>query len=238
MGRNAWTEARTTLMRLLSAEEAILRDNKELLKTAVLPVVGFGLAGLVNSAVKLCIKLWPADVKADVTLHMPANIGDYTDFYASREHASNCGEMFRGKGNELNENWCVATLQRLFCRHATCVSSVPDACRVHIPIAYHGRSSSIVVSGTPVRRPRQALNQSTAYLWCVNLPLTIFTPYAMMYMYGFTTCMQCLALCTLKQLPAPALAAAVLSKLGLHRQGFSSVATAQKVLHATQRTDL
>ena len=47
----------------------------------------------------------PADLKADVTLHMPANIGDYTDFYASKEHASNCGEMYRGKGNELNENW-------------------------------------------------------------------------------------------------------------------------------------
>ncbi|KAL3152343.1 hypothetical protein ABBQ32_001407 [Trebouxia sp. C0010 RCD-2024] len=105
MGRTAWTEARTTLIRLLSAGEGFLRDNKELLETAVLPM-------------------------ADVTLHMPANIGDYTDFYASREHATNCGEMFRGKGNELNENW------------------------VHIPIAYHGRSSSIVVSGTPVRRPR------------------------------------------------------------------------------------
>ena len=38
---------------------------------------------------------------------MPADIGDYTDFYASKEHASNCGTMFRGKGNELNANWSV-----------------------------------------------------------------------------------------------------------------------------------
>ena len=56
-----------------------------------------------------------ADLKADVTLHMPANIGDYTDFYASREHATNCGEMFRGKGNELNENWLVAAITSLCC---------------------------------------------------------------------------------------------------------------------------
>ncbi|DBA76455.1 hypothetical protein WJX79_006618 [Trebouxia sp. C0005] len=105
MGRGAWTEARTTLTRLLSDSEGALRDNEQLRKEAVIPL-------------------------ADVTLYMPANIGDYTDFYASKEHASNCGTMFRGKGNELNANW------------------------VHLPIAYHGRSSSVVVSGTPVHRPR------------------------------------------------------------------------------------
>ena len=44
-------------------------------------------------------------MQADVDLHMPVNIGDYTDFYASKEHATNCGEILRGKGNELNENW-------------------------------------------------------------------------------------------------------------------------------------
>ena len=66
-------------------------------------------------------------VKADVTLHMPANIGDYTDFYASREHARNCGEMFRGKGNELNENWCVATFASSSCRHSMCLSSARHA---------------------------------------------------------------------------------------------------------------
>ena len=42
-------------------------------------------------------------------MHLPAAIGDYTDFYASYEHARNCGEMFRGKGNELNPNWYALT---------------------------------------------------------------------------------------------------------------------------------
>lgn len=62
-------------------------------------------------------------------MHLPISIGDYTDFYASKEHASNVGEMFRGKENALMPNW------------------------LHLPVGYHGRSSSIVVSGTPVKRP-------------------------------------------------------------------------------------
>lgn len=64
-----------------------------------------------------------------VTMHLPIEIGDYTDFYASKEHASNVGEMFRGKENALMPNW------------------------LHLPVGYHGRASSIVVSGTPVKRP-------------------------------------------------------------------------------------
>lgn len=62
-------------------------------------------------------------------MHLPIIVGDYTDFYASKEHASNVGEMFRGKENALMPNW------------------------LHLPVGYHGRSSSIVVSGTPIRRP-------------------------------------------------------------------------------------
>jgi len=57
-------------------------------------------------------------------------IGDYTDFYSSYAHAFNVGSIIRGPNNAINENW------------------------LHIPIGYHGRSSSIVVSGTPLRRPR------------------------------------------------------------------------------------
>ena len=64
-----------------------------------------------------------------VTMHLPIEIGDYTDFYASKEHASNVGEMFRGKENALMPNW------------------------LHLPVGYHGRASSIVVSGNPVKRP-------------------------------------------------------------------------------------
>jgi fumarylacetoacetase len=65
----------------------------------------------------------------EVMLHMPVEIGDYTDFYSSKEHASNVGIMFRGKDNALMPNW------------------------LHMPIAYHGRSSSIVLSGTDIHRP-------------------------------------------------------------------------------------
>ena len=64
-----------------------------------------------------------------VTLHLPVAIGDYTDFYSSREHATNVGIMFRGPENALMPNW------------------------LHLPVGYHGRSSSIVISGTPIRRP-------------------------------------------------------------------------------------
>lgn len=65
----------------------------------------------------------------DATLHLPATIGDYTDFYASIHHATNVGRMFR-PDNPLLPNY------------------------KYVPIGYHGRASSIIVSGTPVKRPR------------------------------------------------------------------------------------
>jgi len=64
-----------------------------------------------------------------VTMLLPCRIGDYTDFYSSRNHATNVGIMFRGKDNALQPNW------------------------LHLPVGYHGRASSVVVSDTPVRRP-------------------------------------------------------------------------------------
>jgi fumarylacetoacetase len=69
-------------------------------------------------------------------MHMPAQIGDYTDFYSSREHATNVGIMFRGKDNALQPNW------------------------LHLPVGYHGRSSSIVLSGTDIRRPNAQLQKN------------------------------------------------------------------------------
>lgn len=66
---------------------------------------------------------------ADATLHMPIFVREYTDFYAGRHHATNVGTMFRGAENALPPNW------------------------LHIPIGYNGRASSVVVSGTDVRRP-------------------------------------------------------------------------------------
>lgn len=67
---------------------------------------------------------------SEVRMHMPVEVGDYTDFYSSIEHATNVGKMFRDPANALLPNWR------------------------HIPVGYHGRASSIVVSGTDVRRPK------------------------------------------------------------------------------------
>lgn len=69
---------------------------------------------------------------------MPATIGDYTDFYSSIYHATNVGTMFRGKENALKENW------------------------VHLPVGYHGRASSVVVSGTDIVRPSGQIRNNPA----------------------------------------------------------------------------
>ena len=65
-----------------------------------------------------------------MTMKLPCKIGDYTDFYSSIHHATNVGIMFRGKDNALMPNW------------------------THIPVGYHGRASSVVVSGTKIHRPK------------------------------------------------------------------------------------
>jgi len=76
--------------------------------------------------------------QSEVQMLLPAKIGDYTDFYSSIWHASNLGTMFRGKDNALKENW------------------------LHLPVGYHGRASSVVVSGTSIRRPNgQVRNEPT-----------------------------------------------------------------------------
>ncbi len=70
--------------------------------------------------------LHPVD---DVLLHLPITVADYVDFYASEHHASNVGSIFRPDGDALTPNW------------------------KHLPIGYHGRSSTVVVSGTDIVRP-------------------------------------------------------------------------------------
>jgi fumarylacetoacetase len=65
----------------------------------------------------------------DVDLRLPFSVADYVDFYASEHHASNIGRIFRPDSEPLTPNW------------------------KHLPIAYHGRAGTVVVSGTPVRRP-------------------------------------------------------------------------------------
>ncbi len=66
----------------------------------------------------------------DVSMQLPVHVPNYTDFYSSIEHATNVGKMFRDPDNALLPNW------------------------KHLPVGYHGRASSIVVSGTPIHRPK------------------------------------------------------------------------------------
>lgn len=66
----------------------------------------------------------------EASMHLPVSIGDYTDFYSSIEHATNVGKMFRDPENALLPNW------------------------KHIPVGYHGRASSVIVSGKNIHRPK------------------------------------------------------------------------------------
>lgn len=104
MGREVWQAARRTLSHLLRADTPTLRDDPDLLSRTLHPM-------------------------QSVDLLLPVDVGDYTDFYSSKEHATNVGTMFRGKENALQPNW------------------------LHLPVGYHGRASSVVVSGQDVRRP-------------------------------------------------------------------------------------
>ncbi len=105
LGPVAWKAARARISQLLSDNEPTLRDNGTLRDKALI-------------------------LRSEVEMHLPGEIGDYTDFYSSREHATNVGTMMRGPENALMPNW------------------------LELPIAYHGRASSIVPSGTPIVRPK------------------------------------------------------------------------------------
>ncbi|MEL6616414.1 MAG: fumarylacetoacetase, partial [Bacteroidota bacterium] len=105
LGKPVWDAVRARLQDLLSADGADnLRASASLRDEAFVPL-------------------------AEVTMHLPADIGDYTDFYSSRQHATNVGTMFRGPENALMPNW------------------------LHLPVGYHGRASSVIVSGTDIVRP-------------------------------------------------------------------------------------
>lgn len=103
-GRKVWKAVRERVSLLLREDEPLLRDDTELCREALVPM-------------------------RDAEMLLPVEIGDYTDFYSSREHATNVGTLVRGPQNALNPNW------------------------LHLPVAYHGRASSVVVSGTDLHRP-------------------------------------------------------------------------------------
>ncbi|MFW5726631.1 MAG: fumarylacetoacetase [bacterium] len=105
LGRPIWQKVRQRLQKWISEENSPLHQLRE---ECLLP-------------------------QSEARMHLPVQIGDYTDFYASEEHATNVGTMFRGEENALMPNW------------------------KHMPIAYHGRASSIVISGTEIHRPKGQL---------------------------------------------------------------------------------
>ena len=104
LGKPVTVALRQRLQALMAKDCAELRDRTDLHASCLVPA-------------------------SAVTMHMPVEVGDYTDFYSSEDHARNVGKMFRDPDNALLPNW------------------------KHMPVGYHGRASSIVVSGTPLRRP-------------------------------------------------------------------------------------
>lgn len=108
LGRARVREIRERVSWLLRHDTPTLRDDAPLRERCLLPM-------------------------KDATMRMPFAIGDYTDFYASANHATNVGKMFRPDGDPLLPNY------------------------KHLPVGYHGRASSVVVSGTPIRRPHGQL---------------------------------------------------------------------------------
>ena len=103
-GKDVWRDVRRHVSRMLRHDNPWLRDDAKLRSSCLIP-------------------------RRDVEMRLPCRIENYTDFYSSREHATNVGIMLRGKDNALMPNW------------------------THLPVAYHGRASSVVVSGTDVKRP-------------------------------------------------------------------------------------
>jgi len=104
LGKECTNAVRERIIELLSVGNPELQSRADVLSPALIPMQA-------------------------VTMHMPVEVGDYTDFYSSKEHASNIGSLLRDPQNPLLPNW------------------------KHLPVAYHGRASSIVVSGSPVVRP-------------------------------------------------------------------------------------
>ncbi len=104
-GRKTWRLVRNRIAKIFDSNNDILKNNKKNKETV----------------------LFRLD---EIEMQLPVQIGDYTDFYSSKEHATNVGTMFRDPENALMPNW------------------------LHIPVGYHGRSSSIIPSEIPVHRPQ------------------------------------------------------------------------------------
>ena len=105
LGKTVWTRVRNRISELLRFDSQELQNNQEAIDKVLI-------------------------LSSEVEMQMPIQVGDYTDFYSSIEHATNVGTMFRDPSNALLPNW------------------------KHLPVGYHGRSSSIILSGENIHRPK------------------------------------------------------------------------------------
>lgn len=129
-GKKATSDLRNRISKLFDEQQSDLQQNAHHVAQVLIPV----------EQVEMC---------------MPVQIGDYTDFYSSREHATNVGTMFRDPANALLPNW------------------------LWIPVGYHGRSSSVVISGEPIIRPKGQIKpnpeEPPIYTPCRNLDFELET---------------------------------------------------------------
>lgn len=132
LGKVAWHSMREQISQLLRDDESRLRDDAALRADALVPM-------------------------RRAVMHLPVKIGGYTDFYSSKEHATNVGSMFRDPSNALLPNW------------------------VHLPVGYNGRASSVVISGTDIRRPMGQVKppdiDSPVYSPCAKLDFELETAF-------------------------------------------------------------
>lgn len=131
-GKKAVRDLRNRLSKLFDANQPDLQKNEQHVAQVLVPV-------------------------ENVNMCMPVQIGDYTDFYSSREHATNVGTMFRDPANALLPNW------------------------LWLPVGYHGRASSIIISGEPVHRPKGQIKpnpeEPPIFAPCRNLDFELETAF-------------------------------------------------------------
>ena len=132
LGRDSWRSTRQQISLLLRSDNPRLRDDAQCRSVALIPM-------------------------HEAIMHLPINVTGYTDFYSSKEHATNVGSMFRDPANALLPNW------------------------LHLPVGYNGRASSVVVSGTDIRRPMGQVKLSSAeypvFAACAKLDFELETAF-------------------------------------------------------------
>ncbi len=132
LGQSVWRSTRAQISLLLRSDHPRLRDDASLRASALISM-------------------------HEAIMHLPITVAGYTDFYSSKEHATNVGSMFRDPANALLPNW------------------------LHLPVGYNGRASSVVVSGTEIRRPMGQVKPPSAeqprFAACAKLDFELETAF-------------------------------------------------------------